>query len=70
MKTIQAFMTDDGQMFAQEEKAKLHEMFLQKKDIVEDFLNSELNPYKGNAHLTMARQTVINWELWKTQNAK
>jgi hypothetical protein len=37
---------------------------------VEDFLNSELNPYKGNAHLTMARQTVINWELWKTQNAK
>jgi len=70
MKTIQAFVTEDGQMFANEEKAKLHEMFLKKQDIVEDFLDGDLNPYKGHAHRSMARQTVINWELWKTQNAK
>lgn len=70
MKQIQAYMTDDGQMFAQEAKAKLHEMFLQKQDVVEEFLESDLNPYKAQAQRSIARQTVIVWELWKTQNAK
>lgn len=70
MKQIQAYMTDDGQMFAHEAKAKLHEMFLQKQDVVEEFLDSDMNPYKGKAQHSIARQTVIVWELWKTQNVK
>lgn len=70
MKTIQAYVTEDGQMFASEDKAKVHEMFLKKQDVIKDFLISDLNAYKANAQLAIARSTVIKWELWKAQNVK
>ena len=70
MKTILAYVTDDGQLFPNGEQAAHHEMFLSKKNIVEEFLDSELNPYKGHAHKGMAKITIINWELWKAQNVK
>jgi hypothetical protein len=70
MKPVQAYLTSDGQLFHSEDKAKLHEMFLSKKDIVEEYLDSDLNAYKGHANRGMAKTTIINWELWKTQNVK
>jgi hypothetical protein len=44
-------------------------MFLEKSDVVEEFLDSELNPYKGPQRV-IARNTIISWELWKVKNAK
>jgi hypothetical protein len=70
MKTISAFQTSDGKIFAIESEAQRHEKFLQHRNVVEDFLNSELNNYKNFAQKSIARNTVINWELWKTKNAK
>lgn len=70
MEKIEAFKTADGQLFADQDKAKLHEMFLKKQDVIEDFLDSKNNPYSNHAQRSIARQTVINWELWKTENAK
>jgi hypothetical protein len=70
MKPIQAYITDDGQIFASEDKAKLHDMFLLKQGVVEEFLDCELNPYKAQVQRSIARQTIINWELWKIRNVK
>ncbi len=68
MKPINAFETSDGKLFVTEQEAEKHELFLAKRDVVEDFLESELNPYTGHAHKSMARITIINWELWKVTN--
>lgn len=68
MKPITAFETTDGTLFLTESAAKKHEMMLEKENIVDDFLNSSLNPYTGMAHRSMARNTVVNWELWKVTN--
>jgi len=70
MKTIQAFVTDDGKLFPNEQQAAYHEMFLSKQQVVEDFLASDLNVYLGQAQKSIARNTVINWELWKAKNVK
>jgi len=70
MKTIQAYVTEDGQIFASEDKANLHAMFLEKQDVVDDFINSEDNPYKASAAKSIARSSVVNWEIWKVKNAK
>jgi hypothetical protein len=44
-------------------------MFLEKDMVVEEFLDSELNQYKAMTSRSIARTTVINWELWKVKNA-
>jgi hypothetical protein len=69
MKTIQAFQTSDGKVFTIEAEAKKHEKFLEHRNVVEEFLASELNPYVASVQKSIARNTVINWELWKIKNA-
>lgn len=70
MKQIQAFQTSDGKLFDHVTQAERHELFLQKQMIVEEFLDGELNPYQNIAQKSIARSTIINWELWKTKNVK
>lgn len=70
MKTISAFQTSDGKVFISEAEAQKHEKFLEHRNIVEEFLNSEINPYVAAVQKTVARNTVINWELWKVKNGK
>jgi hypothetical protein len=70
MKPIQAYQTKDGKVFASEEEAKQHEMFLSKNDVIEEFLNGIMNPYVALPQKSIARQSIINWELWKKENAK
>lgn len=70
MKKIEAYQTKDGKMFASEDEAKRHEMFLNQHDIVDEFLKSILNPYISLPQKSIARQSIINWELWKKENAK
>lgn len=68
MKTINAFQTADGRVFTDEHEAKKHEKFLEHRNVVEEFLNSELNQYKTIVHKAVARNAIISWELWKIKN--
>jgi hypothetical protein len=68
MKPITAFQASDGTLFSTKESAEKHEMMLSKENVVDEFLSSDLNPYTGHAHRSMARNTVVNWELWKSKN--
>lgn len=68
MEKIEAFKTSDGSLFDDKLKAERHELFLKKDMIVEEFLDSDLNPYTGPQRV-IARNTIINWELWKVKNA-
>ena len=68
MKSISAFQTSDGTLFSTADAAEKHEMMLSKESVVDEFLVSKLNPYTGHAHRSMARNTVVNWELWKSKN--
>ena len=70
MEQIQAFKTSDGRLFDHSVQAERHELFLKKQIIVDEFLDGELNPYQGIAQRSIARSTIINWELWKTKNVK
>jgi hypothetical protein len=69
MEKIQAFKTSDGSIFDDSIQAEKHEMFLRKDMIVEEFLDSDLNPYSGTQRV-ISRNTIINWELWKVKNAQ
>jgi len=70
MKTINAFQTTDGQLFSDKHAAERHELFLAGRAEIEEFLESDINPYRAVAHRAIARNTVINWSLWKAKNAK
>jgi len=70
MKTITAFQTSDEEIFPDKESAERHQFFLSQKELIEQFLESNENPYRGLAHLSMARGSIVRWELWKTKNAK
>jgi len=70
MKPISAFQTSDGEIFPDQESASRHEFFLENKEVVEDFVISDDNPYKGSAHLSIVRGSILRWELWKIKNAK
>lgn len=69
MEKVQAYKTTDGTLFDNAIQAERHEMFLEKNIVVEEFLDSELNQYKAMTSRSIARTTVINWELWKVKNA-
>ena len=68
MKPITAYQTTDGTLFSLKLEAGKHEMSLSKRGVIEDYLDSALNTYTGHAHKSMARITIINWELWKVTN--
>lgn len=70
MEKIQAFKTSDNKLFDDLLQAERHELFLKKQMIVEEFLSGELNPYQAIAQRSIARSTIINWELWKIKNVK
>jgi hypothetical protein len=70
MKTINAYKTSDDEIFETLEAAEYHEMLVSEREIIEDFLRSNLNNYKGHAHKAMARTAIINWEIWKGKNVK
>ena len=70
MKQIKAFQTTDGQLFDDKAQAEKHQLFLSKQDTINEYLKSEMNPYKGRTQQSITRTTIINWELWKVkQNA-
>lgn len=70
MKPIKAFVTDDGKLHSSEEAARRHEMALSKHTVIDEFLASDQNPYVATPQKSIARQSIINWELWKKDHAE
>ncbi len=70
MKTINAYQTSDGTIFESFEAAERHEKFIDYRAEIEEFIESDLNPYKSIAQRSIARSTVVNWTLWSSKNAK
>ena len=69
MENVVAFKTSDGTLFETKEQAERHQEFLKHSDVIEKFLDSDLNPYSGPQRV-IARNTIINWNLWNTKNAE
>ena len=69
MENVVAFKTSDGTRFETQEQAERHQEFLKHSDVIEKFLDSDLNPYSGPQRV-IARNTIINWNLWNTKNAE
>ena len=70
MKQIKAFITEDGKIHTTEEAAKRHELALSKHSLIDEFLASGANSYTAIPQRSIARQSIINWEIWKGNNAK
>lgn len=70
MKKVNAFVTEDGKLHASEEAAKRHEMALSKHEVIDQFLSSASNQYTATPQKAIARQSIINWELWKKDHAE
>ena len=68
MKEIKAFLTSDGRMFASEEEAKIHEEYLNIFPVIDAFLDSDDNSYKGVPQRAIARKSIAEWEKWKDNN--
>jgi hypothetical protein len=67
MKTVSAFQTSDGELFTDESDAERHQELLNNRAVIEEFLESDFNPYRAMAHRAIARSTVINWSLWNNK---
>jgi hypothetical protein len=70
MKVVKAFKTEDGTLFEDSSEAERHSVFLSKRSEIEEFLECDLNPYKAAAHRGIAKNTIVNWNLWKTKNER
>jgi hypothetical protein len=70
MKKVNAFITEDGKLHASEEAAKRHEIALAKHESIDRFLSSASNHYTATPQKAIARQSIINWELWKKDHAE
>jgi hypothetical protein len=68
MKPVTAYSSNDGSIFKTEEEAIKHDMVLAKNQIFTDFLNSKRNFYQSVAQRAIARNSIINWEIWKSEN--
>jgi hypothetical protein len=68
MKIISVFQTTDGTLFQNEQDAEKHEMSFVKARLIDEFLDSDSNGYTGLAHDTIVRNSLVNWEIWKSKN--
>ena len=70
MKQVNAFLTSDGTLFETKQTAENHQMVLDRRVLIDDFLNGPSNKYMGKPQVAIVRSTLINWELWKAKNDK
>lgn len=70
MKPVKAYQTSDGTLFETEVQASRHEEFLKHSDVIEQFLDSDLNTYRSGPQRVIAKNSIINWQLWNAKNAK
>lgn len=68
MKEIKAFVTSDEKIFSSEEDARMHEEHMRIYPIIDAFLDSEENTYRGVPQRAITRRAIATWELWKDKN--
>jgi hypothetical protein len=70
MRKITAFQTTDGKLFDNNVEASKHEESLKAADQIDAFLDHADNPYVSGPQRSIARNTIINWIIWKNKNAE
>lgn len=71
MKQVKAYEATDGALFPNKEECEIYESALRWKEEVDRFLSSEMNQYRrGGAGPSIARATIVAWELWKSKQGK
>lgn len=68
MKEIKAFVTSDEKMFSTEKDARDHEEHMRIYPVIDTFLDSEDNMYRGVPQRAIVRRAIATWELWKNNN--
>ena len=69
MREITAYMTEDGKVWHEKKAADRHEEFLKHSNIVDQFLDSDMNQYRGPQRV-IAKNSIINWQMWSAKNVK
>lgn len=70
MKQISAFQTSDGEVFVNQELARTHEELISKGSLIDEYLDSNKNPYNNRPQRMIAKNSIIAWEIWKRENGK
>jgi len=70
MKPITAYQTSDGAIWPIKSQAEKHDVFLKSREVFEEFLDSKDNAYTAIVQRSIARNSIISWETWKTKNGK
>lgn len=65
MKTIEAYQTDDGQIFASLTEALVHEECKKLMPEINAFMTSDACKYNNVAHAKIVRNTLLAWHFWK-----
>jgi len=66
MEQVTAFKTSDGALFSIPNECQLHEISLVWRSHINEFLESEINPYPAKGHAPAYRKVIIAWEQFKT----
>jgi len=67
MKLIEAYQASDGALFPTLNQCQEHEVSLQWRSKITDFVQSELCQYKTGAHNGMVGKIITAWEQFKIQ---
>ena len=65
MKTIEAFQTDDGQIFESITQARVHEEYKKHMPEINAFIASDVCKYNNSAHKKIVENTLLAWIFWK-----
>ncbi len=65
MKTIEAYQTDDGEVFKSVNDAKMHEELQAIMLEIEAFVASDACDYKGKQQKTIIKNSILAWNFWK-----
>jgi hypothetical protein len=65
MKTVEAYETNDGQVFKSLTEARVHEEFQTIMPEVEAFMQSDACNYKSKQQQTIIKSAILAWVFWK-----
>jgi hypothetical protein len=66
MEQVTAFKASDGSLFNTSDDCQTHEVSLIWRSRINDFLESEMNPYPAKGHASAYRKVLIAWEQFKS----
>ncbi len=67
IETVKAYRASDGELFESEVEAERHQTFVDQKDLINEFINSDLNQYNNGAQRGIVAKTGVGWEMYKAK---